>query len=400
MTVVIEGSVAAGGRAGAADPRFRRVLEGVLGVPATERNELLVLRNGDEIFPSMLEAIHGAEHTIDFLTFVYWRGEIGKEFGEALGARARSGVRVRVLLDSWGCRPIDKDIVHGMERDGVDVHWFRPFHRFGFRHANHRTHRKVMIADEELGFTGGVGIADEWRGDARNADEWRDTHFRIRGPAVNGLRSAFLDNWLETDPSLFDERIDRFPDQPQSGGSVVQCVRGASESGRSDVATLFATLLQTASRRIRIATAYFVPDDNLTDKLCDAVARGLEVEILLPGRHADKRFVQVAGEAKYGRLLDAGVNLWNFEPSMLHAKVMTVDGGISNVGSANLNARSTEQDEEINLVVMDPAITRILDVQFDEDLARSERIEPGRWNSRPLHQRAFERTVEPIRRLF
>jgi cardiolipin synthase len=166
------------------------------------------------------------------------------------------------------------------------------------------------------------------------------------------------------------------------------------------VATLFATLLQTARRRIRIATAYFVPDDNLTNKLCDAVARGLEVEILLPGRHADKRFVQVAGEAKYGRLLDAGVSLWNFEPSMLHAKVMTVDGCISNVGSANLNARSTEHDEEINLVVMDPAITRILDMHFDEDLARSERIEPGRWNSRPLHQRAFERMVEPIRRLF
>jgi cardiolipin synthase len=400
MTVMIEGSAAAGRSATTADPRFRRVLEGVLGVPATEGNELVVLRNGDEIFPSMLEAIHRAEHTIDFLTFVYWRGDIGKEFGDALGARARSGVRVRVLLDAWGCRPIDKDIVHGMERDGVDVHWFRPFRRFGFRHANHRTHRKVMVVDEEVGFTGGVGIADEWRGDARNPDEWRDTHFRIRGPAVDGLRSAFLDNWLETDPSLFDERIDRFPDQPQTGGSVVQCVRGASESGRSDVATLFATLLQTARRRIRIATAYFVPDDNLTNKLCDAVARGLEVEILLPGRHADKRFVQVAGEAKYGRLLDAGVSLWNFEPSMLHAKVMTVDGCISNVGSANLNARSTEHDEEINLVVMDPAITRILDMHFDEDLARSERIEPGRWNSRPLHQRAFERMVEPIRRLF
>jgi cardiolipin synthase len=399
MTVV-EGLAAADARAGAAGSRFRRVLEGVLGVPATEGNELLVLRNGDEIFPSMLKAIRGAEHTIDFLTFVYWRGEIGKEFGEALGERARSGVRVRVLLDAWGCRPIDKDIVHGMERDGVDVHWFRPFRRFGFRHANHRTHRKVMIVDEELGFTGGVGIADEWRGDARNPDEWRDTHFRVLGPAVDGLRSAFLDNWLETDPSLFDERIDRFPDHPQGGGSVVQCVRGASESGRSDVATLFATLLQTARQRIRIATAYFVPDDNLMNKLCNAVARGLKVEILLPGRHADKRFVQVVGEAKYGRLLDAGVNLWNFEPSMLHAKVMTVDGCISNVGSANLNARSTDHDEEINLVVMDPTITSILDAQFDEDLERSERIEPGRWRSRPLHQRAFERAVEPIRRLF
>jgi cardiolipin synthase len=386
--------------AGADDQRFRRILEGVLGVPATEGNHLDVLRNGDEIFPAILEAIERAEHTVDLLTFVYWRGEIGAEIADRLCDRATAGVRVRVLLDAWGAHPIDRDLVRKMEDCDVEVRWFRPFRRFGFRHANHRTHRKVIVVDEEVGFTGGVGIADEWRGDARDETEWRDTHFRVRGPAVDGLRSAFLDNWLETDPSLFDERVDRFPEQPQPGSSVVQCVRGASESGRSDVATLFATLLQSARERVRITTAYFVPDETLTEKLCGAVERGVEVEILLPGRHADKRFVQLAGEARYDALLERGVKISNFEPSMLHAKVMTIDGEVANVGSANLNARSTELDEEINLVVFDPEITATLDAHFDEDLERSERIEPGRWRSRPLRQRAFERLVEPIRRIF
>jgi cardiolipin synthase len=161
---------------------IRRKLEGILGVPATEGNLVHVLRNGDEIFPAMLEAISGAKHAIDFLTFVYWRAEIGTRFAEALSDRARSGVRVRVLLDAWGAHPIDRALIDMMQDAGVRVRWFRPLHRLQPTKMNHRTHRKVMIVDEELGFTGGVGIADEWSGDARNEDEWRDTHFRVRGP--------------------------------------------------------------------------------------------------------------------------------------------------------------------------------------------------------------------------
>ncbi len=302
------------------------MLEGVIGVPATEGNHIEVLRNGDEIFPAMLEAIDGGEHTIDFLTFVYWQGEIGEVFAEKLTAKAAAGVRVRVLLDAWGAFPMDRSLIAGMESAGVRVHWFRPMHRFRPGQMNHRTHRKVLIVDEDVAFTGGVGIADEWQGDARNEHEWRDTHFRIHGPAVDGLRSAFLDNWAETDHVLYEEGVDRFPDQPQPGSSVVQCVRGASETGWSDVATLFRALLQAAQERIRITTAYFVPDEELTDRLCEAADRGVKVQILLPGPHADKRFVQIAGEAMYDRLLECGVEIWNFQPSMLHTKVMTIDG--------------------------------------------------------------------------
>jgi cardiolipin synthase len=214
---------------------------------------------------------------------------------------------------------------------------------------------------------------------------------------VDGLRAAFLDNWIETDDELFDPRVDRFPDQPQPGSTVVQSVRGASETGWSDISTLFLALLQLAQERVRITTAYFVPDSQLNERLCAAADRGVTVEVLLPGPHADKRFVQLAGQSAYGRLLESGVKLWHFQPSMLHAKIMTVDGVVANIGSANLNARSTELDEEINLVAFDAELVSVLDAQFDEDLRRSEAIVPGRWHGRSFRQRVSERAAGLLR---
>jgi cardiolipin synthase len=261
---------------------------------------------------------------------------------------------------------------------------------------NHRTHRKVVIVDESIGFTGGVGIADEWMGDARDASEWRDTHFKVLGPAVDGLRAAFLDNWLETDDVLFDAAVDRFPSHEQAGSSVIQCVRGASEAGMSDISTMFNALLQLAEERVRIATAYFVPDEEMIERLCGAADRGVRVEILLPGPNADKRFVQLAGESAYAALLERGVRIWNFQPSMLHAKVMTIDGILAMVGSANVNARSTELDEEINLVVLDPAVVTTLDKQFDDDLERSDPLTPDELVARLAAQRVMEGLTRPL----
>ena len=309
-------------------------------------------------------------------------------------------MRVRVLLDAWGAHTMEKALVEEMAESGVQQRWFRPLRRMWPGSLNHRTHRKVLITDEEVAFTGGVGIADEWRGNARDDTEWRDTHFRIEGPAVDGLRAAFLDNWAETDPGLFDEGVDRFPDQPKPGAAVVQCVRGASETGYSDMATLYRTLLQLAERRVRITTPYFVPDGDLGDRLCAAADRGVDVQILLPGPHIDKRFVQIAAEGEYGQLMEHGITIWNFQPTMLHAKVMTVDGVLSNVGSANVNPRSVTWDEEINVVAIDEPLATLLDAQFDEDLERSVRIEPGRWQRRAAWQRAAERAVAPVKRLF
>jgi cardiolipin synthase len=387
-------------RATAGADRARRVVEGVIGVPATEGNRIDVLRNGDEIFPAMLDAIDDARCSIDFLTFVYWEGSIGSAFAQRLADRARAGIRVRVLLDAWGSKPIERSLVGVMEQAGVIVRWFRPLRRFRPNTVNHRTHRKVLIVDEAVGFVGGVGIADEWLGDARNPSEWRDTHFRVRGPAVDGLRAAFLDNWSETDNELFDESIDRFPEQPNVGPAIAQCVRGASETGSSDIFTLFRALCQLAQTRLRITTAYFVPDDEIIARLCGAAERGVEVQLIVPGPHIDKRFVQLAGEAAYQELLNRGVDIWAFQPSMLHAKILTVDGLLADIGSANLNARSTSLDEEVNVVAIDPDLVATLDRQFDEDLARSRQFEPGRWSRRSRVQRTGEALVAPIKRLF
>lgn len=368
-----------------------------MGVPATEGNSVEVLRNGNEIFPAMLAGIAGAQRTVDLLTFVYWRGKIGARFAEALSERARAGVRVRLLLDAWGARPIGRSLLAQMDAAGVQIHWFRRFARMQAHKANHRTHRKVLVVDEQLGFTGGAGIADEWNGDARNKREWRDTHFCVRGPAVDGLRAAFLNNWVETGDTLFDVAVDLFPDQPQPGSAVVQSVRGASEAGWSDISTLFLALLELAQERVRITTAYFVLDTRLHERLCSTAERGVRVEILLPGPHADKRFVQLAGESSYAGLLERGIRIWNFRPSMLHAKIMTVDGVAASFGSANFNARSTKLDEEINMVALDPDLVRVLDAQFEEDLERSEAIAAGRWGRRSLRQRTFERAAELFR---
>jgi cardiolipin synthase len=398
VTTTTQSGCANGTPTGDRSARVRRTLEGVIGVPATEGNQIDVLRNGREIFPAMLDAIGNAQHTIDLLTFVYWEGDVGTEFANALAERARAGVRVRVLLDAVGAQSMERSLCTMMEDAGVQVRWFRPLHRARLGRVNHRTHRKVLIADEAIAFTGGVGIADEWRGDARDESEWRDTHFRIRGPAVDGLRAAFLDNWTETDQVLFEAGIDRFPDQPKPGTAIAQCVRGVAHGGHSDIDLLFRSLLQVATRRVRIATAYFVPGDEIVEHICAARERGVEVEILLPGPHADKRFVQLAGEADYGVLLDAGVQVWSFQPSMLHLKMMTVDGIVSNIGSANLNSRSMALDEEINIAVIDAALTATLDAHFDEDLARSVRIQPVRWSRRSFGQQLAERLMAPVRR--
>jgi cardiolipin synthase len=377
--------------------RARRALESVIGIPATEGNRVTVLHNGDEIFPAMLDAIASATHTIDFLTFVYWKGEIGVKMAELLSRQAVAGLRVRVLLDAWGSRPIESHLIDQMTDAGVQLRWFRPFHRVRVGEVNHRTHRKVLVVDESVAFTGGVGISDLWLGDARNQREWRDTHFQVEGPAIDGLRAAFLDNWAETDAPTFDTACDRFPDQPTRGESVIQCVRGASGTGGSDLASVFRALLQLTERRLRVTTAYFVPDDELTKDLCAASERGVQVQILLPGPFADKRFVQLAAEENYEGLIESGVELWNFQPSMMHAKIMTVDGQVANVGSANFNSRSLKCDEEINMVIFDELIVRTLDRHFDDDLERSIRIDPSRWKRRSALQRVKEKLVAPLR---
>ncbi|GGY71708.1 phospholipase D-like domain-containing protein [Streptomyces xanthochromogenes] len=377
--------------------RMRRRLERLIGIAATEGNSLTPLRNGDEIFSAMLDGINSARHTVDMMTFVYWKGDIAQRFADALAERARQGVRVRLLLDGFGSRLIEKEQLDLMERAGVRVAWFRKPLYLSPLKQNHRCHRKVLVVDEETAFTGGVGIAEEWCGDARNPREWRDTHVQVRGPAVDGLAAAFAQNWAECHEELFDER-DRFASHVPQGDAVVQVVRGSASFGWQDMQTLFRTVIESAEERIRMATAYFAPDVYFIELLCAAARRGVEVEILLPGPYTDKRVCQLAGQHYYEDLTACGVKIFEYQPTMLHTKVVTVDRTMALVGSTNFNRRSLDHDEEVMLAVLDQTFTAKLDGHFTEDLEHSALITRGRWKRRSIVQRAKEAAVLPIRR--
>ncbi len=376
--------------------RLRRRLERLIGIAATEGNELIPLRNGDEIFPAMLRAIGSAQHTIDMMTFVYWRGQIARDFAVALAERARAGVRVRLLLDGFGAKEIEQRLLDLMDAAGVQVAWFRkPVWLSPFK-QNHRCHRKALVVDERTAFTGGVGIAEEWCGDARGPGEWRDTHVQVSGPAVDGIAAAFAQNWAECHDELFDDR-DRFTEHPQPGSSVVQVVRGSASIGWQDMQTLMRVMLTSAEKRFRLATAYFAPDAYFVDLLCRTARRGVRVEILLPGPHTDQRACQLAGQHHYTRLLEAGVRIRQYQPTMMHAKIITVDSVAALIGSTNFNRRSMDHDEEVMLAVLDETFTAALDRDYDADVRRSDEIDLARWRRRTLLQRAREAAVTPIR---
>jgi cardiolipin synthase len=379
--------------------RIRRTLECLTGVAFTEGNQLAVLRNGDRIFPAMLRAIDGARRSVDLMTYVYWKGDIATRFAETLAAAARRGVRVRLLIDAVGGLQIEKGLVDRMDEAGVHVEWFRKPWLNSPLKQNHRCHRKVLVVDEEIAFTGGVGIAEEWCGDARHEGEWRDTHVEVRGPAVDGLRAAFAQNWAESGRELYDDG-DTFPQQPQPGRTVAQVVRGSASIGWDDLQSTFRVLLDSATERLSLATAYFAPDDFFLDRLCEAARRGVDVDVLLPGPHADKRVCQLASEATYDQLTSCGVRVWNFQPSMMHAKIMIVDGIAAVVGSSNFNRRSLDHDEEVVLVALDESFAEQLTRDFDADLKRSEQIDLTRWRNRSPRQRILEAATTPLRRFF
>ncbi len=374
--------------------QWRGRLDSIMGTPATEGNLVRILRNGFEIFPSMLEAIDAAQRTVDLVTFVYWQGGIADRFASALAHAARRGCRVRVLLDAVGARKLPDELIDEMEQAGCDVRWFRPVEGSHLGDANHRTHRKILVCDSTVGFTGGVGIADEWDGDARDETEWRDTHLRIEGPAVAGLQAGFIDNWADGNDDGFDPGSEHPVPERRPGTTTMSVIRSSAETGASEVWRLMLTLISCAQERITLATAYFNPDERLMTALKDAVASGVVVTILVPGEHADKRFVRFAGEETYGELLDAGVDIQAYAISMMHAKVLVVDGVVATVGSANVNNRSAQFDEEANVVLFDPELVDILEGHLRDDLRSAEQIDPADWAERGLLQRSGERLSE------
>lgn len=376
-----------------------------MGIPFTRGNRIEPLINGREIFPAMLDAVAQSNDTIEFLTFVYWTGDIAQQFAAALAEAARRGVTVRVLLDAFGCKTMDEALVENMKKAGVIVAWFRPLSRVKFWENDHRTHRKVMVVDQRIGFTGGVGIAAEWTGDAEGPEHWRDTHFRVTGPAVTGLRAGFLGNWVEAGRPLPDDCLPPAPapgtaentPSPTTGPAHIQTVRSTASIRWSDAFILQRLAIRLAQRKLHVTTAYFVPHPIIIELLRDAADRGVEVHLLMPGPHTDERLCRLAGEDTFQPLLDAGVHLHIYQPTMLHAKIITVDDGLALLGSANFNQRSIQKDDEICLTVVDADLVRQLDEHFAHDLTHAKPIDLDDWQRRSLPQRAKEKAARLLR---
>lgn len=366
--------------------RLRSVVANAVGALFTQGNKVSVLRNGDEIFPSMLEAIRDAERTIDLVTFVYWTGEIAVEFAEALSARAQAGVRVRIILDAFGSAPMNPELIEMMVNAGVQVERFRPMIRWKMWKSDHRTHRKILVVDERVGFSGGVGIAEEWQGDARNPQEWRETHFRVEGPAVLGLRAAFLTDWRDCGHPLNDSDIETGT-PPGSGDVEVAVIDGSAQIGLNDAERVLEAMVVGATQRILIQTPYLNPVPEMTELLGAAARRGVSIDIVIPGPHVDKRIADVVAEEHAAELLGHGIRVWRYQPTMMHVKAVLTDGVIALVGSVNVNRRSAEKDEEVGMLILDRDIVEMLETHFREDVAKCVPANPS------LTDRSFTRKI-------
>ena len=359
-------------------PEFLRACEELTAAAATEGSHAEVLVNGDAIFPAYLETIRQAESTINCLTYVYWRGDIAREVARALADRARDGLDVNLLLDAVGTAKMERDLLDDLRDAGVTVARFRPPRPYAVRRLNNRTHRKLLIADGRVGLTGGVGIAEEWTGDAQDPDHWRDTHVRVTGPAVLGLQGAFAENWLEATGNVL-VGPGHLPElEPvRDDGAPMQVVRSAAGIGDTNIEALYFLAIASARERIELTAAYFVPRPAFIEALCDAADRGVAVRVLVPGSHIDKGFVRTAGRGTYEALLSCGVRIWEYGPTMLHAKTLVVDGAWTSVGSVNFDNRSFQLHDEVTLCVQSRSFADVLAEQFERDLAVSEEIDPG-----------------------
>ena len=372
-----------------ADPQFQRVMGVLLGPPLVDGNRVDTLVNGREIFPAMLAAIKSARKTVTFETYIYWSGRIGKEFADALADRARSGVRVHVLVDWVGSSRMDPNYLDTMRKAGVEIEKYHPPRWYTLHKLNNRTHRKLLVVDGRVGFTGGVGIADEWDGNAEDPAHWRDTHFRLEGPAVAQMQAAFADNWLKVTGQVLDGR-DYFPPEMVAGPELGQVFKSSREGGSESMHLMYLLSTVSAARNIDLAMAYFVPDELTEIALLEALARGVKFRMIMPGPHTDTELLRRASRGKWGRLLRAGAEIYEYQPTMFHCKVLVVDGLWSSVGSTNFDNRSFSLNDEANLNVYSRAFAERQIALFNNDLKRSRRITFEEWEHRPWTEKLQE----------
>lgn len=372
------------------DPRFRNELGVLLGPAFVGGNRHTALRNGDEIFPAMLAAIRDARTSITFETYIYWSGDIGREFAEALADQSRQGVKVHVLLDWVGSAKVDDQLLEVMGAAGVQIKKFHPPHWSNLGRLNNRTNRKILVVDGRIAFTGGVGIAPLWTGNAQDPDHWRDTHFQIEGSVVAQIQAVFLDNWIKVTGVLLNGP-DYFPELAPAGNALAQMFSSSPSGGSESMQLMYLLAITAASRSIDLAAAYFVPDELTLQALVEALKRGVKLRIVVPDEHMDSETVRSASRARWGPLLSAGAVIAEYRPTMFHCKVMIVDGLLVSVGSTNFDNRSFRLNDEATLNIIDADFAKAQTAIFEEDLSRSRQLTYAQWRERPLRERLGER---------
>ncbi|MCU4179100.1 phospholipase D-like domain-containing protein [Bosea sp. BH3] len=367
------------------DRQLKTSMGALFGSNYVPGNRVETLVNGAQIFPSMLQAIREAKQTISFETYIYWRGAIAEEFAEALSTKAREGLSVKVLLDWVGSLPMDEGLVQRMKDAGVEVVRFRPLTWYTLDRVNNRTHRKLLVVDGRMGFTGGVGIADEWNGDARSPNEWRDTHYRVEGPAAAEFQAAFAEHWIEaTGELLLGDRF--FPELSPAGDHAVQVVMSSTHQ-RNVMHLMLMTALASAQASVRIATPYFVPDELTRQQLLEARKRGVDIQILVPGSQTDARIVRKASRHLWGDLLQAGIRISEYQPTFFHCKLVIVDDIWTSVGSTNIDDRALRLNDEANINLFDRQFAATQAALFDKDAAAARPYTHSDWQNRSANEK-------------
>jgi cardiolipin synthase len=370
-------------------PEFLESMAGAADEPFLPGNKFELLNNGDAFFPSMLKAIQEAERSITIEAYIYWAGEIGMTFAKALAERASRGVKVKIMLDALGSASIGSEILKVLERGGCHVAWYNPIRLTKLRRINNRTHRKSLIVDGRIGFTGGAGIADVWTGNAQDKDHWRDLQVRIEGPAVRPLQTGFAQNWLECTGELVSGP-DFYPVLKPVGKLAIQTIMSSPETGASTARVMYVLAISAAQDSIEIANPYFVPDHLAIDLFRDAVKRGVRVRVMVAGKPNETIMARWNSLRLYGALLEAGVELMEYNRTLLHHKSMVVDGLWCTVGTTNFDTRSFSHNEETNVCVCDEGIARELNEMFKADAVYCERISLEAWRSRPLFDKVIQ----------
>ena len=377
------------------DPQFRRSLGVLLGPPILEGNKVEALINGDQIFPAMLAAIREAKETITFETYIYWSESIGNEFSQALSERARAGVKVHLMLDFMGSMKMDNKLVDEMKKAGVQVQRYHKPVWWKLARMNNRTHRKLLVIDGKIGFTGGVGIADQWRGNAQDENHWRDSHFRVEGPVVGQIQAVFNDNWTKATGVVLDGP-DYFPELTPKGTMPAQMFSSSPTGGSESMHLMYLMAITAARHTIDLSAAYFVPDDLTIRTLIAAAKRGVRVRLITPGPIIDSDLVKAASRDRWPELLDAGVQIAEYKPTMYHVKTLIVDKLLVSVGSTNFDNRSFSINDEANLNVMDEGFAQQMSEIYEADWARATPVTEHKFAQRPWYQRVSTWAVSLI----